>query len=46
MTTLSCKLRKEQAEAFKKYCTELGKTSNAVLREYVLQCIGADEREQ
>lgn len=45
MSTLSCKVKKTQAEKFKGYCGECGKTSNAILREYVLSCIGEDERE-
>lgn len=40
MATLACKIKKSQADRFKEYCTEKGKTSNAVLREYVLDCIG------
>lgn len=40
MATLACKTKKEQAEKFKSYCTAIGKTSNAVLRDYVLGCIG------
>lgn len=43
MATIGCKVKKEQAEAFKAYCSEKGKTSNAVLREYVLDCIGEKE---
>lgn len=43
MATLGCKVRKEQAEAFKQYCKDNGKTSNTVLKEYVLSCIGEDE---
>lgn len=43
MTTLGCKVRKEQAEAFKVYCAEQGKTSNTVLKEYVFGCIEEDE---
>ena len=39
MTTLGCKVRKAEAEAFKKYCAKNGKTSNAVLSEYVFKCI-------
>ena len=39
MATLGCKVRKNEAEAFKHHCQKQGKTSNAVLREYVLQCI-------
>ena len=40
MTTLGCRVKKEQADRFKEYCSEIGKTSNAVLRDYVLDCIG------
>ncbi len=39
MATLACKVKKGQADKFKEYCTDRGKTSNAVLREYVLECI-------
>ena len=40
MTTLGCRVKKDQAERFKAYCAEIGKTSNAVSRDYVLDCIG------
>lgn len=40
MATIGCKLKKEQAEAFRAYCKERGTTPNAKLREYVLECIG------
>ena len=40
MTTLGCRVKKTQADKFKAYCSEIGKTSNAVLRDYVLDCIG------
>lgn len=40
IASLACRVKKEHAEAFKLYCAERGKTSNAVLREYVLDCIG------
>ena len=39
MTTLGCRVKKDQAERVKAYCAEIGKTSNAVLRDYVLDCI-------
>ncbi len=45
MATLACKMKKEQAEKFKKYCKIQGKTSNTVLREYVLSCIGEENGE-
>ena len=43
MSTLGCKVKKAQAESFKAYCAGQGKTSNAVLRDYVLDCIGETE---
>ena len=41
MTTLGCKVKKEDAATFKEYAARRGKTSNTVLREFVIQC--ADE---
>lgn len=43
MATLGCKIKKTQAEKFKAYCESIGKTSNTVLREYVLSCISDEE---
>lgn len=40
MATLGCKVKKEQAAAFKEYASSKGKTSNTLLKEYVLDCIG------
>ena len=42
MSTIGCKVKKEEAEAFKKYAAEQDKTSNAILKEYVYKCIGKD----
>ena len=42
MATLACTVKRMQAEAFKAYCTIQGRTSNAVLRDYVLGCIGEE----
>ena len=39
MTTLGCKVKKEEAAAFKEYAAKQAKTSNTILKEYVLQCI-------
>lgn len=39
IASLACRVKKEQADKFKAYCENIGKTSNAVLREYVLSCI-------
>lgn len=43
MSTLGCKVKKAQAESFKAYCAGQGKTSNSVLRDYVLDCIGESD---
>ena len=43
MATLGCKVRREEAEAFKEYAKRQGKTSNTVLKKYVYECIGKDE---
>lgn len=43
MTTIGCKLRKEQAERFKAYATSQGTTANALLKQYVLDVIGEKE---
>lgn len=39
IASLACRVKKEQAEKFKAFCANQGKTSNAVLREFVLECI-------
>lgn len=43
IASLACRVKKEQAEKFKMYCEAQGKTSNAVLREFVLECIAENE---
>ena len=44
MATLGCKVRKQDAEAFRAYAEAQGKTANALLKEYVLACIGQEKR--
>lgn len=39
MSTLACKVKKEQAEQFKAYAKEQGKTTNTLLKDYVEECI-------
>lgn len=39
MATIGCRIKKTQAEAFKVYCKSQGKTSNTVLKDYVLKCL-------
>lgn len=48
MATIGCKLKKEQAAAFRSYCIERNTTPNAELRKYVLECIGeiTDDNEE
>lgn len=43
MIVLSCKIRKEQAVAFKAHCENRGNTSNTVLKDFVMECIGEQE---
>lgn len=38
MTTLGCKVKKEEAEIFKEYADSKGKKANGILKEYVLKC--------
>ena len=42
MRTVSCRLRKEEAERFKKYAEYLGKTPHTLLTEYVKRCLELD----
>lgn len=42
MATLGCKVKKEEAAAFKEHCAQQGKTSNTVLKEFVLETIERD----
>ncbi len=46
IASLACRVKKEQAERFKAYCEAHGKTSNAVLREFVLSCIDGEKQDQ
>ncbi|MBO5184912.1 MAG: hypothetical protein J6D79_04165 [Clostridia bacterium] len=43
MATLGCRVKKEQAEKFKSYASDNGKTANTMLKEYVLKCIEEEE---
>lgn len=45
IASLACRVKKDQAEKFKDYCKQQGKTSNAVLRDYVLVCIGENDNQ-
>jgi len=39
MTTLGCKVKKHDAEIFKKYAEGQGKKANTVLKDYVMDCV-------
>lgn len=39
MQLVACKIRKEDALAFKEYANENNTTVNALLREYIYKCI-------
>ncbi len=43
IASLACRVKKEQAEAFKAHCENIGKISNAVLKDFVPGCIGEQE---
>lgn len=43
MTTLGCKVKKEDAAAFREFAKGQGKTTNTVLKEYVQECIKRSE---
>lgn len=43
ISSLACRVKKEDAEAFRAYCESIEKTTNAVLKEYVLDCIEKQE---
>ncbi len=43
MSTLACKVRKEQAAAFRTYCEARGMTSNTAIKTYVMGCIEGGE---
>ena len=42
MATLGCRVKKEEAAAFKAHCAREGKTSNTVLKQFVLETIERD----
>lgn len=46
IASIACRVRKEHAEKFKAYCESQGKTSNAVLKEFVLGCINETTPEE
>lgn len=43
MKLVACKIRKEDAEAFKQYAEDNNTNPNALLRNYIYSCLGKDE---
>lgn len=41
IASLACRVKIEEADQFKALCAAAGKTSNAVLKEFVYACLGA-----
>lgn len=46
MSNLACKIRTEEAEAFKAYAAERGTNVNALLSGYIRRCLAADQAEK
>lgn len=44
MITLGCKVKRSDADAFKEYAAEQGKTANTILKEYVYKCIESNNQ--
>jgi len=45
MATLACKVKKEEATAFKEYAAQQGKKANTLLKDYVMECIKPEMNE-
>lgn len=45
MKLVACKIKKEDAEAFKKYADDNDTTPNALLRKYIYKCIDKADTE-
>lgn len=39
MITLGCRVKRDDAEKFKAFAENQGKTANTILKEYVMKCI-------
>lgn len=39
ISSLACRVKKEDAERFKEYCEKNGTTVNAALKDFVMECI-------
>lgn len=45
MKIVACKIKIDDADAFKKYAEDNSTTPNALLRKYIYSCIGKNEEE-
>ena len=46
MQTISCRLRKEEAQSFKEYCSSIGSNPAAEVKKYVRACLdGYNDRD-
>lgn len=45
MATVTCKLRKEDADAFREYARQNGKAVNTLIKSYVFSCIGKEDEQ-
>lgn len=45
MRNVACKIKREDAEAFKDYAAAQNTTPNALLRGYIYKCIGKEQEE-
>lgn len=43
MKIVACKIKKEYADEFSQYAADKGTTVNALLKEYICDCIGKSE---
>ena len=43
MLTIGVRLKRDEALAFKEYAARQGRTANAVLKDFVMACIQAEE---
>lgn len=46
MSTLACKIKAEEAAAFKMYAAERGTNVNALLSGYIRRCLAEDQAEK
>ncbi len=45
MRSIACRLRTDDAEAFKEYCANHGTNPAAEIKRHIFECIGKDKEE-